>query len=1097
LFGPISRLDRLRGRIQIRKVWMRVDSANTDIYGGSHVRLMERPTDPAVSVIFFDSNDWDEHRSDLVDVIENYYQPTTVIGTAGLLFAAPVGAKDLTFKIAEVKRTRMWSSGMSWGGGHYYWYSSIDLSYTCDVKSGDTIFITQPGFTQFDEFLQVNKVTDISDYIVYTEDNQHYVTYRTATLMHPTTQPHVVSLIPYHTKKTANFHCFGTVVLAEPAAIGEHIISVVSTETRLVPTVTMVTDITGEKLIPVSTIMDDVMVGPPSQQWEIDGVQQVYMTTYKNTMLGAKAYGIQLTDHPVVSGTAGSIFIYIRINGRWVQCADDGAGLIVGDAAEGTINYITGFVSLSLTTAADPSTVMICIYKCVTNFDERLDNVVGSAGAFPVPLTFPDTNILPGSILLQYDYDGYDYQMQDDGFGNLIRNTRQLGTAFNSADFSALSLSSYLYGMACFNGVYFITSMDNNYSSTNGLNWAINGGAISTCYGRGIAMNPANNDMVKVAQYTTSYRLASLSGVWSSPSVPVPTNPINVTMDCAFFNGAFITAVNATRDIYTSPTGDVWTQRASVLPFVPSTYNAVLGTGADGDGVPMVLIATNSSIARSYDGLVWTSCVGATNTDVTKIAFNSSTRTWIVVGLSSEIYRSTDGYRFFSIKNKLPASYTSTPTPLHDVDTNNVSGWVVAGGVFGTHGGSFVQSNDNGDTWAVLGGTIPTGFNHPGGVVYNPLDQKWCFGILGNVDHRGVLMCTVQEVKYLPAGALGNIDYQSGVGGITAGLTPEASVLALYYLSNKTADTVTVHTSGGDPIVDNSFKIRARRLSDPESFMVIEEVGGVIVGDGTANLNKEAGYVIATFSEPYYPDSISVDYSYSMLGSPQPSAIHDGINVAALPVNGMVPAVQEGDVVILYDGVNEDAAVVMDVNQGLLTLSQELIHDYAAGTTIVSNAVVKEDLQAGYNTFFTQNSWDGTTWSNTQSGPPADGSYTEAGNITLQNAGSEKDRWAIEITKVTAPQDYEVRVVSEGRGVIDTDVPVGGTNPALAPNNLNYTLPYFTIASAFWGNDWQVGNIVRINTEEAGAPFWVMRVINAESSDTVADDAVIEIRGDI
>jgi hypothetical protein len=65
LFPNISRVDRLNGRIQLRKVFPSVISDNTETYSGSHVIVKEVPDDPEVSVLLFEADDFE------LDLYEN------------------------------------------------------------------------------------------------------------------------------------------------------------------------------------------------------------------------------------------------------------------------------------------------------------------------------------------------------------------------------------------------------------------------------------------------------------------------------------------------------------------------------------------------------------------------------------------------------------------------------------------------------------------------------------------------------------------------------------------------------------------------------------------------------------------------------------------------------------------------------------------------------------------------------------------------------------------------------------------------------------------------------------------------------------------
>lgn len=65
LFPDVSDADRVYGRVQIRKVYASVTSADSDTYLGAHMILDEPPGDPAVTTLFVARQGNAQVRSDL------------------------------------------------------------------------------------------------------------------------------------------------------------------------------------------------------------------------------------------------------------------------------------------------------------------------------------------------------------------------------------------------------------------------------------------------------------------------------------------------------------------------------------------------------------------------------------------------------------------------------------------------------------------------------------------------------------------------------------------------------------------------------------------------------------------------------------------------------------------------------------------------------------------------------------------------------------------------------------------------------------------------------------------------------------------------
>ncbi|MDW3682931.1 hypothetical protein RA280_14475 [Cupriavidus sp. CV2] len=72
LFPDVSELDRVYGRIGLRKAYPSVQVTGTDSYLGSHAIVLKEPADPAVSVTMFTTKSWYDHRSDAANNVQSY-----------------------------------------------------------------------------------------------------------------------------------------------------------------------------------------------------------------------------------------------------------------------------------------------------------------------------------------------------------------------------------------------------------------------------------------------------------------------------------------------------------------------------------------------------------------------------------------------------------------------------------------------------------------------------------------------------------------------------------------------------------------------------------------------------------------------------------------------------------------------------------------------------------------------------------------------------------------------------------------------------------------------------------------------------------------
>lgn len=72
LFPDISRLDRVYGRVSMRKAFLNVETENRATYYGSNVVITEQASDPKVSVCFFTTQDWFDTRASAKSRVESY-----------------------------------------------------------------------------------------------------------------------------------------------------------------------------------------------------------------------------------------------------------------------------------------------------------------------------------------------------------------------------------------------------------------------------------------------------------------------------------------------------------------------------------------------------------------------------------------------------------------------------------------------------------------------------------------------------------------------------------------------------------------------------------------------------------------------------------------------------------------------------------------------------------------------------------------------------------------------------------------------------------------------------------------------------------------
>lgn len=73
----VSRLDRVYGRVNMRKLYLSVRSANQDTYLGAHTCVLRNPVDPRVAVTLFQTGSHTDRRDSARDRIESYVVKAT------------------------------------------------------------------------------------------------------------------------------------------------------------------------------------------------------------------------------------------------------------------------------------------------------------------------------------------------------------------------------------------------------------------------------------------------------------------------------------------------------------------------------------------------------------------------------------------------------------------------------------------------------------------------------------------------------------------------------------------------------------------------------------------------------------------------------------------------------------------------------------------------------------------------------------------------------------------------------------------------------------------------------------------------------------
>ena len=1108
LFPNISRLDRLHGRVQFRKVYVKINSQNTDTYSGSHIALSELPEDPETTVIFFEAADHPEERSDLMSVVEDYFDVGESAGDAQCTFPVKYGSHSISFQIESIDRKT------TTGGGWYTKPSWTDWSRSLDVNVGDVIFIDDGSYS---EFVQVSRIETTEQYSIYNPYRQKGVVYKHLYTVEEIQAGGVgtsygIGWTANRTVRKDTWKAYGSFLVTQDITAGDHTIYVGNTNTRLIPTTYGIAEIYNDKFLPLSNIADDIEVGPTGMTWDQDNVRQPWHADYKVASEGQATYAMTLEFPPIVEE---SVKIWIRHNNKWEYMVDDGLGSFTADSfGTGSVSYTTGTISWTCESVPDYPSDFIIMYQMEILYAENENITIGSAGALPRTLAFGETNIVTDSIRIEYDAGGKTWRVKDDGDGNLIINYQDWlsSTAWTltQAVIGAANYYNVIYWDE-YHSVFWNTASTTIHKSSDGLSWASDTDPAGTRTNAPMTTSLNTGRQVLGASQVTEtdlwYRDGG-AGAWTAVAMgfgPMVFGVVWVDGTGHVGSDDYFIFVGDNGKIFYSTDGTAWTEvdfgtQDWFLVCVDATRQYVMVYGGTLGNECMFYDRADGPPSSGN----WTSRIGFA---LGKQPYESccttyeGTRYWVVAGDQMSLqYSDDDGVTWVSSSITYIGAAWAGTTDLTGCGSDD-NGHVL---VMGDQKSEYLASYDGGQTFTERDeSNFSALYDTYSGAAWDATNERFlCWGGSAGGIHEFTNEVEVPVMSGLTDDRVGDVDYAAGTGNIDDGLAPTSIIEAVYFLSDKAIESINVQFNGADDIVQNTLKIRAGKLSDTTDVMTIEESGGAITGDGSGTLDKDNGTFIGDFDYAFDPDTLSMDYSFDAILSTEFTYNYDEIDRSVFPPDGFVPGVKTGDTLLITDGTNEDLVAVQTVYPDRIVTLQAISNAYTAATpTHVSNCVLFGDLQAQESLNFDQQSWDTTTWQDTVQGSPATATYDfTTYPLVIDNEGAATERWGIYITSVTTPDLlYVASIYSENHGVIATGQDVG-TNAAadLAPVNPATTpAVYWSLDKDGWGGSWAVGNLLRFNTDGCDPPVWVVRVINAKSSTQTTDDVELEIRGDV
>lgn len=1132
-FPDISRLDRVYGRTQLRKLFLAVMTANQDTLLGAHTILTRTPADPRVKVTLFKTDSHIDRREDAKDRIESYVvksveAPFFLVGTqlagqraisCAQRFEQPIPAIGSVFCLVNSNDTEQYvritdievgrSTFTYQNGSEYVDFQrrtlTLSLANPLEMTFNGTSPVTPMGRAQTAAKIMTTQVADASRYYSTAQlteaaqvgDLTLNVDSIFAPLV-PSAQTEILIVDEQAATSAAPLAAASTTSLSVTASnpsIDADGFAVYYAGGGVLPgSLQLVTSLYG-------TYSDDggKLKHVSGNNYLVDGEidystgrilfksssAALYSATMTMTFRPAAAPSVNAETWatPVTIGTRGFNYVFQTPQppsrgtvvveymslGNWYRISDLGNGTMTGDGV-GTVDYNTGTITVTLLALPDVDS------QIVWSWSEDISYRIQSGITVPAYDTFryeTGQPIAPGTVSLTWSVSGTNYSMTDNGNGLLT------GDGTGRVNYGA-GIISY--------------RPDTNFVDIE------------------LEYNAATSP-VEHATFTPNLSGGNIS--FTIPNAPLKPGSIAITVPVQ--RGESVPYGKLFCD---TADGNIRELKGDVVGTINHTTGLVTMNPRG---------AYTQSVQVSY---VWVPTTGSGS--------SSTSGTWErddfpapgdEVSYRWEEVAATETYNNGSTVNVTyrPAAASDTPTtvllaarPLIIDLVPDVLERALPGSVIFTYRGNTYRDRD---------GAIITSYNH--------------------TTDAGT--------------AVGTIDYASGRVSLTSYPTTGSgtvSIRACLTERGRLPVRRIVFRTAGAPLRPGSLIISGRTrtgvdfqvFSNPANSTVSASTAGIVSG-GT--VDAQTGIVSIKFSVPVMPDSLTysaVSYRYLPL-----DAGLIGLDPVRLPADGRVPVFRPGDVVVvshtiettvpsptaggvvtftrdyqaeawvigangrrlradqyvldrvagtltwadplnLVDGNGdavttpltvfdrvEDMALATDVQiTGQISINTALTQDYPAGS-LVCSSVLHGDLRSRVYNLFHQQAWS-TVWSDERQGNDTTAKYNNTTYpIEITNQGSIEERWAI---RFTSSNTFEC--IGESVGVIGS----GNTSSNFAPTNPATGVPYFRIFAAGFGTGWVAGNTLRFNTEGAQAPFWVARTVLSGPAAEANDQFITQNRGD-
>lgn len=1115
VFPKVSRVDSVYGRVNLRKLYGHVDTANTDMYAGAHAIITDAPDNNRIHVCAFSTGSDFDTRTQARDRVESYVTlgPLSrmtlygrqVMGAQAILayqrvgeplpeigevYALVTGSTTLQFfrlqELSHEVRTFVDDSGsftvtvltMGLGAPLLYEFIGIDSPSRISAHKGPSDIRTtraadaaryygiQPLAAEAERGALTVSLPSIYTPIVPTTQREVGIAL--------TSLPGATSRLASGTARISNAE-YTFVRSQNPSSVNIHLLrlpmpgSVVLTVFgnsatddgkggfpglhSLMSSATKIDYETGILTLVRASFFETVIVQSSYLPAAVDS--QTSHTQAIEVTIGTR--GVVYTPALLPIPAPGTLVVDYRALGKWYRLRDNGFGeLVGGDAAygTGTVNYVTGGVTITLGALPDVGSSILMAWGSPVHYE-----VLSALPASEISIQLDFHPVRKTSLRIEW---GVNNVAVDNGDGLIT------GHATGKIDYQtgkvSLNVSQAVVGNLAI-------TFDKTNDPVEGASADLGGAVLPrTVYVANIRLTFPDGS-VSTYPFLAQDDGAGALKLANSFGASVPNNG----------GGQFSIAPSQQVGVVDYATGVI--TMGAVVPCVRSRFNYGSGIWESFPGDALIqtdLRFGGTKSALPVDAVPKTQSVAIGSSGVGLSLQLSPLKPLVIV----------EGSLLFSAFGKMHIDRSGFI--YSDVDPFTGSG--------------FLAGTINYETGAIS-------LNSYSQAVEANFSVLACLGKRGSYTSDKAFFRTAGSPlrpasTYLQVTALdgellsATVDQNGNVVGSQMKGTVEQSMGVIALQFGATEDVLGVPTWVPREVMPETIRYSAVVLSNlPLNSNILGLDPVRLPSDGRVPIYRAADVTVIHHTS-------SLD-----LGAPSPGSTHSmgrtGLSMlwlqdstgAKLPLSLYTPNLDAGTVTIAADAVLtgftapftakhriEEMSLVTDVQiNGQLSLAAPLLRTYPLGS-FVSSALLFGDLFARVTGMFDQNTWTGV-WSDRLIGDQATAQFNDIDYpIEVLNDACTTERWRLNFTSPTAYQ-----VIGEQLGVIAT----GSTTTDMQPINQLTGKAFFTIRkNAFGAGGWAAGNQVRFNTLGATPPFWLCRTVLPGA--TLAGDAFdAQLRGDV